>query len=164
MIMKTVPVAILAVLLLSSCASIFNRPTKNIQVTSTPPGLSFDVKDRDGKVVQSGTTPASIRLTSRYGFFKGQTYTFTARSGSREVGSMVMYAGLSPWYFGNLLIGGALGMLIIDPATGGMWTLPSSVHIDSGSKLSTLISGEDELRIIALADVPLHLRSKLVRI
>lgn len=162
--MKTFSAALIAVLLLSSCASIFNRPSKNIQVTSTPPGLSFEVKDRQGLLVHSGTTPATINLSSRYGFFKGQTYTFTARSGGREVGSMVMYAGLSPWYFGNLLIGGALGMLIIDPATGGMWTLPSSVHIDASSKLASFTSSKDELRIVALTDVPLHLRSKLVRI
>lgn len=27
------------------------------------------------------------------------------------------------WYFGNILIGGVLGMLIVDPATGAMWKI-----------------------------------------
>jgi len=162
--MRNVASSLIAILLLSSCASIFNRTTKNISVTSSPAGLYFEVKDRQNKVVSSGTTPATIQLSSRYGFFKGQTYTFTAKRGGTEVGSMAMYAGLSPWYFGNLLIGGALGMLIIDPATGGMWTLPKAVHIEAKPGLAVLKPTEDNLQVLALSDVPSHLRKHLVRI
>lgn len=162
--MKTLTLALTAVLLLSSCASIFNRTTKDVNVTSSPAGLYFEVKDRQGLLVSSGTTPATIQLSSRYGFFKGQTYTFTAKRNGREVGSMVMYAGLSPWYFGNLLLGGALGMLIIDPATGGMWTLSKNVHIEAKPGLAVLKPTEDSVQVLALSDLPPHLRKHLVRI
>jgi hypothetical protein len=30
---------------------------------------------------------------------------------------------LDGWYFGNILLGGLIGMLIIDPATGAMYKL-----------------------------------------
>ncbi len=156
--------SLIALLMLSSCASIFNRTTKDIAVTSSPSGLYFEVRDRQNKLVSSGTTPASIQLSSRYGFFKGQTYTFTAKRAGTEVGSMVMYAGLSPWYFGNLVLGGALGMLIIDPATGGMWTLPKAVHIEAKPGWAVLKPTENRLQVLALSDLPPHLRKHLVRI
>lgn len=30
---------------------------------------------------------------------------------------------MNGWYIGNLLFGGIIGLLIVDPATGAMWTL-----------------------------------------
>ena len=29
---------------------------------------------------------------------------------------------LNPWYIGNLFFGGIVGMVIVDPLTGSMWT------------------------------------------
>ncbi len=39
---------------------------------------------------------------------------------------------LDGWYFGNLIFGGLLGILIIDPATGAMWRLDETftVYLD----------------------------------
>ncbi len=148
--------------MLSSCASIFNRTTKTVQVSSNPNGLSFEIKDRDAKIVQTGTTPASVRLSTRYGYFKGQSYTLTTRRGNAVIGTAKLDAQMSGWYIGNLLIGGVVGMLIIDPATGGMWTMPTSVTI-GGSSLSSAV-GDTALRVLALSEVPENLRAQLVRI
>ena len=34
------------------------------------------------------------------------------------------------WYIGNILFGGLIGMLIVDPATGAMYNLPDRVDIN----------------------------------
>lgn len=36
---------------------------------------------------------------------------------------------LDGWYFGNILLGGVIGMLIVEPATGAMWKI-DSLHIN----------------------------------
>jgi hypothetical protein len=35
---------------------------------------------------------------------------------------------LSGWYFGNLLFGGIIGLAIVDPISGKMWTLPDNAN------------------------------------
>jgi hypothetical protein len=34
---------------------------------------------------------------------------------------------VSGWYIGDILFGGAIGMLAVDPVTGAMYTLPDAV-------------------------------------
>lgn len=66
------------------------------------------------------------------------------------------------WYFGNLLLGGFLGMLIIDPATGAMW------KIENGFILETLRKSGDyanlDIQILDIKDVPESWKSHLARI
>ena len=38
-------------------------------------------------------------------------------------------SSLDGWYFGNIIFGGVLGMLIVDPMTGAMYNLPARVDI-----------------------------------
>ncbi|HCA7379988.1 TPA: hypothetical protein MX316_006554, partial [Pseudomonas aeruginosa] len=61
-------------------------------------------------------------------------------------------SGVSGWYWGNILIGGLIGMLIVDPATGAMYSLPDEVSgqlqqqaADAGSKSNLTISSIDQL-------------------
>ncbi len=151
--------------LLTSCASIFNRNQKNVAVSSMPSGMTFEVKDRDGKVLQSGTTPATVRLGTGYRYMKGQAYTFVFRRGSQVVGTTALETRISGWYWGNFVLGGLPGLLLIDPLTGGMWTMPENVHFGAPASPALAASRKTgEIRVMSLADVPPHLRSKLVRL
>ncbi|MFO1437526.1 MAG: hypothetical protein U1F81_04335 [Verrucomicrobiaceae bacterium] len=151
--------------LLTSCASIFNRNQKNVAVSSTPAGLSFEIKDRDGKVLQTGTTPATVRLGTGYRYMKGQTYTFSFRRGGKVVGTSMLETRISGWYWGNFVLGGLPGLLLIDPLTGGMWTMPENVHFGAPASPTLATSRKPgEIRVMSIADVPPHLRSKLVRL
>ncbi len=40
---------------------------------------------------------------------------------------IILEAGVNGWYFGNIIFGVLLGILIVDPATGAMW----KIHQDS---------------------------------
>jgi len=170
--MKTVfafTTALCLAALLTSCATIFNRNQKNVNVTSNPSGLSFEVKDRGGMVVYRGTTPATVKLGTSYGYFKSQNYTLTATQNGKVVGTGTIDARVTPWYWGNFILGGLLGLVVIDPLTGSMFTLPANAHIGPAAPASGTLAlrhsvKSNEVKVISLADVPSHLRSKLVRL
>lgn len=153
----------------TGCASIFNRNQKNVSITSNPSGLSFEVKDRNGMVVHRGTTPATVKLGTASGYFKSQNYTLTASKNGKVVGTGAIEARVTPWYWGNFILGGLLGMVVIDPLTGCMFTLPAEAHIGHAAPATAPMTASrpaalGELKVISLADVPPHLRSKLVRL
>ncbi|MGQ7956478.1 hypothetical protein ACUTAF_01945 [Pseudomonas sp. SP16.1] len=113
-----------AVVLLSGCASIFSEQTYPVQITSEPPRASIEIRDEDGNVVYNGSTPATVKLASSAGYFDGERYTVTFRKPGFDDEQFVIDSGVDGWYWGNILLGGVLGMLIIDPATGAMFNLP----------------------------------------
>lgn len=123
--MRSAIIAASAALSLSGCASIFSEQTYPVQVTSEPSRASIEIKDEDGNVVYNGSTPATVKLTSSAGYFDGERYTVTFRKDGYDDEQFVINSGIDGWYWGNILIGGILGMLIIDPATGAMYNLPS---------------------------------------
>lgn len=71
-------------------------------------------------------------------------------------------ADISGWYFGNILFGGLIGMLIVDPATGAMWKLPENVNA-SVSPIATLSSGNGKtIQLIDKTSIPLDLQRQLI--
>lgn len=111
--------------LTSGCASIFTEQVYPVQVTSAPSGASIQITDEDGDVVYNGATPATVKLASSAGYFDGQRYTVKFSKPGYADETFVVNSGVEGWYWGNLLLGGVLGMLIIDPATGAMFDLPT---------------------------------------
>ena len=50
--------------------------------------------------------------------------------------------GLNGWYFGNVVFGGLLGIVIVDPLTGAMWTLrPDDLTVE----MAALSSGQESI-------------------
>ena len=123
--MKAIAV-VAAATLLSGCASIFSESKYQVQVTSTPPGAGFEIKDRYGKSVYNGITPATVKLDAGAKYFRGQHYYITYQKDGFNTGTSEIDSGIDGWYWPNILIGGVLGMLIIDPLTGAMYDLPSN--------------------------------------
>ena len=117
--------SIAAASLLTGCASIFSEQTYPVQITSEPSRATVEIRDEDGNVVYNGTTPATVKLASSAGYFDGERYTVIYRKPGYDDEQFVIESGVDGWYWGNLLLGGLLGMLIIDPATGAMFDLPS---------------------------------------
>ena len=59
---------------------------------------------------------------------------------------------LDAWYFGNILLGGVIGMLIVDPATGAMYKLSTDyLHINMENSTTAT---EPELRVYDLTMIP----------
>ena len=111
---------------LSGCASIVSDSKYPVSVKSEPSGANFEVRNKSGSVVASGATPSQVTLNAGAGYFSGETYRVTYRKEGYSDQESVIDSGIDGWYWGNILFGGFLGMLILDPATGAMYKLPDS--------------------------------------
>ncbi|MDA7419113.1 hypothetical protein PGB34_22300 [Xenophilus arseniciresistens] len=126
--MKRLLIACLVAGTLTGCASIFNGTTQSVVLHSAPQeGAAVSVTNRAGETVHTGTTPVTLTLKRGAGYFKGESYTIRMKKEGFADKEIVLTPTVSGWYFGNLMLGGLLGMLAIDPATGGMYTFPDSV-------------------------------------
>lgn len=114
--------------LFTGCASIVDGGPKTVNINSNPPGAKVSIYDRRGRMVSENTTPATVELNSG-GFFRRASYRLVFdKEGSRTCETGIK-PRLNPWYWGNFLLVpfSPIGFLV-DPATGGMWTIkPSTV-------------------------------------
>ncbi|MEA4868986.1 MAG: hypothetical protein VB097_10905 [Rikenellaceae bacterium] len=66
------------------------------------------------------------------------------------------------WYFGNILIGGVLGMLIVDPATGAMWKIETELLDETLN--SSGASTDPEIRVVNINEIPDSWKARLVKV
>lgn len=118
-------IACAGVLFSQGCASIFCGASKTVTIKSDPPQSKFIIKDRDGATIHSGETPATVSLKRGGGFFKAADYTVELESDGYDKNLVPIKSGVEwGWYLGgNLVFGGLLGWFIVDPITGGMYTM-----------------------------------------
>ena len=157
-----------AALSLSACASILSESTYPVTFDSDPTGAQLRITDEAGNVVFDGRGPTTLSLKAGDGYFSGARYTVAA-----DMNGTTTTATLTPsmdgWYVGNVLFGGLIGLLVVDPMTGAMYKLPEqfTVSMDGGStetSLAPTANGRLALNVVAIDDVPADLRGELVRI
>jgi hypothetical protein len=163
-------VAVLVVLALlavspSSCATIVSKSDWPISIRSAPDQADVTIMDSTGQKIFQGKTPTVVTLSSNGGYFKGKNYTVTVGREGYQEQTVPIVSSLNGWFIGNLLFGGLIGFLIVDPLTGAMWTLdPSEINLTLSQKTGALDQEQRTLRVLTLQDVPLELQGKLVRI
>ena len=110
---------------LSGCATIVGDDTQLVQVNSEPNGADFQVKDDSGKIVAQGKTPQGVTLAKSDGsYFGKKNYQITFTKDGFEPVTLPVKAGANGWYIaGNIVFGGLIGWLAVDPFNGGMYTL-----------------------------------------
>lgn len=108
---------------LQGCASILGEKSSDVLVTTNPSDALVSIKTSRGREVFRGSSPANARLKKKRGFFKPEDYTVTASKDGFYDKSLSLDTGVSWWYAGNILVGGLIGWLLVDPATGAMWTV-----------------------------------------
>ncbi len=147
------------------CASIVSKNARQITINSKPSSAEFIIKDERGMVVHRGVTPATVTLKTGAGFFKGKEYTVYIKKKGYGEKSVSIRKELNGWYLGNILFGGIIGLLIIDPLTGAMWTLtPQEVNVDLTQNMSESRNDSFTLTVVLLENIPPELRPKMVRI
>lgn len=150
--------------LLSSCASIVSKSSYPVYIRTNPVGANVSITDKKGKEVYKGQRPASVTLKSGAGFFSKAEYHVKLSSAGFEEKIVPINYKLNGWYFGNILFGGAIGMLIIDPATGAMWRIQDPVVDETLVKTTASISPNPTLNIVNIKDITKEMKSQLVRI
>ena len=160
---KVTMLAIALPILFSSCATIFGKSSYPVSINSNPTGATVSITDKKGKEVYKGVSPATVTLKSGAGYFgKAEYQVKISSTGYAEQIIPVNYK-LNGWYFGNLLIGGVIGMLIVDPATGAMWKLDTPPINVTLSK-STASIETPTLKIMDIATIPQSMKDKLIRV
>ena len=150
---------------LSGCATIVHSGPRSIPVASTPAGAKVSIYDRENTLVQTNTTPFVASLDSKYGYFKGQTYRLVFEMPGYSPAEIKLDASLSGWYFGNLVFGGLIGMLIVDPLTGAMYNLtPEKIDQHLSPSQAQLIRNGQGFMVVLASETTRQERAQMVRI
>ncbi|HIJ96308.1 MAG TPA: hypothetical protein HPP94_11345 [Desulfuromonadales bacterium] len=123
---KTITTLFVAALMFSQsgCASIVSGGAKTLPIMSTPDGAELEVKNlRSGETILKAKTPFTALLERSSGFFQSAKYEVRINKEGYLPHQTVIEAGINGWYFGNIIFGGLVGLLIVDPATGAMWRI-----------------------------------------
>ena len=134
-LIKTAAVMVVCTIL-SSCASIIHGSTQTVDITSQPVGASITIDGKD-----YGQTPKTIELR-RKGRLKGELDTKKFYAVKLELNGYEPYEikikrELDAWFFGNLLFGGVIGM-IVDAADGAMYKLtPDQLIAQMGKQIAS---------------------------
>ena len=116
-------------LLLSGCATVFDGGSDEIQIDSDPNGARVTIFDEYGDVVASGRTLFKVALKAG-GNYRNKSYRVQVEKIGYEPKQFLIEGKGNNWWWGNLLYGGPLGALVVDPITGNMWKLdPAEVKV-----------------------------------
>ncbi len=155
---------LITTVLFSSCASIVSKTSYPIYIRTNPAGANISITNKKGKEVYRGQSPTTVTLKSGAGYFAKAEYLVKLSSVGFEEKVIPINYKLNAWYFGNLFIGGLIGMLIIDPLTGAMWKIKDPVVNETLAKTSTTILITPNLNIVDIKNVSEESKSQLVRI
>lgn len=158
-------IAVATALLSSSCASIVSHSRWPVAVSSTPIGATVSIVNRRGSEVYSGVTPAAVSLKSGSSFFSREKYTLKFTMPGYETKTTMLEADINGWYFGNLVFGGFIGLLIVDPATGAMYRISQqsvSVALSQAQGFNVPNADPNGLKIVSIDQIPDNQRQFLV--
>ena len=108
---------------LTGCATIMSHGPQTLPILTQPDGAECEITDvAAGKSIVKAKTPHTATLERGDGYFQKKHYDITLSKEGYVTEKVSIAPELNPWYIGNLLFGGLLGMVIVDPLTGSMWT------------------------------------------
>lgn len=105
----------------TGCATIVSGSTKSLHIKSDVEASNISITDLNGKEIYNGRSPATVLLKSGAGYFKKAGYNVVVTAPGYDAQKYFIEYKMNAWYFANIFIGGALGMIVVDPLTGAMW-------------------------------------------
>ena len=130
-IRKVIALLTVCMFIATGCASIVSYSQYPVRLSSQPDQADISIVDETGRSIYKGKTPTMITLEASAGFFRGKNYTVTFSKDGYPNHTAEIKRSVDGWYIlGNLMFGGLIGWLIVDPATGAMWSLEQDVFID----------------------------------
>jgi hypothetical protein len=157
-----------ASLFTGGCASIVNGGDRSITIDTQPPGATASIRKAGGgmsEVVAVEKTPCTVKLDPKAGYFKGQSYTLRLEMPGYKVAEVELTPKMSGWYWGNLLFGGLIGMVAVDPATGAMWNIsPDKIDRKLASGQSAMIKNQTGFVVVLESELSPAERQHMVRL
>ena len=147
----------------AGCASMVDGGPTVVRINSQPAGAKVSVFNRDDKPVCTQTTPASIILKRDRGYFAGERYKVVFEAPGYYPATRYIDSRINGWYWGNIIFGGTIGMFVVDPLTGAMFTL-SPDELNWNLVPSTVTMTPEELKAAELkANPPKVIKSTTVQ-
>ena len=110
-------------------------------------------------------TPFVATLDPKRGYFKGQSYTLRLELPGYQTTEVELTAKMSGWYWGNLVFGGLIGMLAVDPATGAMWNIaPDKIDHSLPTASSALLKDNKGFVVVLASELTPAEREHMVRV
>lgn len=147
----------------SGCASIVSQSRYPVSINSAPSGANVAIVDKKGRTIFQGNTPTTVSLKSGAGYFSKATYMIRFSKDGYVEKQIPLTASINGWYFGNLVFGGLIGMLIVDPATGAMYRL-NTTHINETLSQNVAKNDEGSLEIYSINEIPVEWQEHLVKV
>jgi len=114
---------LVAMFFCTGCATIMSHGPQTMNIISEPDGADLEIFDRRaGSTIVKTKTPHTATLERGDGFFLKKYYDIKLTKEGYIPEKQTITPSLSGWYFANLIFGGAIGAILVDPATGCMWT------------------------------------------
>lgn len=167
--MKNKILAVILVLISSflvSCATIMGKGApETLNIRSAPDQAIVVITDESGVKIFEGKTPTTLPLEKKKGYFSGKKYSVTISKEGFDDHTVTVDTKANGWYIGgNILFGGLIGWLIVDPATGAMWSLDTNeINVTMQAKQSAMLP-PGKAGIVLLEDVPASLRAHMIRV
>ena len=149
-------------LLFTSCASIVSKSQCPVAITSNPSGAKFTVKNKAGEPIHQGVTPCTVTLPASAGYFQPANYSLEFTKKGSATQTVEIKAGINGWYFGNIVFGGLIGIVIVDPLTGAMWRLDDTANANLPTLATLETKHGGHLRIVDRASVPSEVAKHLI--
>ncbi len=118
---------------LCSCATVMRDNNQAVPIKANVEKVDIRVTNKAGELIYEGQTPTTLTLktASKSGYFNPEKYTIVASKDGFKTQTSIIDWHVSSWYWaGNLVIGGLIGYLIIDPITGDMYYLDEEVNLN----------------------------------
>ncbi len=101
----------------SGCAFVVCGTKQKIKICSEPSGATAKVADF------TVTTPDTVILR------RGEDYTIAISKEGFETRKVYLYRDVNPWVWGNILVGGVLGVVVDYASSSGYVLVPTTVNV-----------------------------------
>jgi len=120
--------AALSAVIFSGCASICSKSQYPVTVATNAPDADIFIRNSDsGMIIQSGKSPLAVTLPASKSFFTPASYQCEVKCNEKKQYRTIS-ADIDPWFFGNFILGGLIGMAI-DGASGAAYKLEDAYYI-----------------------------------
>jgi hypothetical protein len=155
----------IAALTAGGCASIVHGGNRSLSINSQPAGAKATITKASGEAVVVQTTPCTVSLDPKGGYFRGQSYTLKLELDGYQSTEVQLRPALSGWYFGNIIFGGLIGMIAVDPVTGSMWNIePAKIEQTLTASQATLIKEKQGFVVVLASQLTPGERQSMTKI
>lgn len=140
-ILQTICCAVLAVFLITGCATIMHGSSQEVSISSNPSNAEVTVNQQP-----MGTTPVVLDLDRK------DTHRVAIELDGHLPYEMTLSRGVSGWVAGNIIFGGLIG-LAVDAISGGMYKLsPEQITAEMRRASASTVANEDDIFITVVLE------------